>query len=487
MKILLKSIILVGIACSQVVAADTPKQPNIVFIMADDLGWADVGYHGGEGIKTPNIDKLAENGAKLETFYAQPMCTPSRAAFLTGRYPMRYGLQTFVITPGQHYGLPTDERTIAEALKESGYSTYALGKWHLGHSKKEYWPQNRGFDYFYGSTIGNVDFYTKERNGVMDWQRNGEFIKEGGYFTDLITTDAVRIIEEQDGEKPFFLYIAHLAVHSPYQAPQKYIDQFKDIKDETRRIYAAMAASMDDSVKEVVDALDRKGLRDNTLILVISDNGGLAGSGYGASMEKVSGKKATPADNGPFRGSKATLNEGGVRSVALVNWPKKVKPTTVNEIIHMVDWMPTLVGLAGGKVEGSSEDKKIIDGLDVWPVITEGKATPHESILINAEFHRGAVRQDQWKLIKRAALPSSVELYDVVADKGEENNVAKDHPEKVVELEELLNTYAKGATQSLYFSEYIPFITEDYKTSEMSYSGDEDSGQPDEIPVLPKQ
>ena len=204
-------------------------------------------------------------------------------------------------------------------------------------------------------------------------------------------------------------------------------------------------------------------------------------------MEKVSGKKATPADNGPFRGSKATLNEGGVRSVALVNWPKKVKPTTVNEIIHMVDWMPTLVGLAGGKVEGSSEDKKIIDGLDVWPVITEGKATPHESILINAEFHRGAVRQDQWKLIKRAALPSSVELYDVVADKGEENNVAKDHPEKVVELEELLNTYAKGATQSLYFSEYIPFITEDYKTSEMSYSGDEDSGQPGEIPVLPKQ
>ena len=198
MNLLQKGILLAGIATLNLFAAGVAQKPNIVFIMADDLGWADVGYHGGEGIVTPNIDKLAKEGVQLDTFYAQPMCTPSRAALMTGRYPMRYGLQTFVITPGQHYGLPTDERTIAEAFKESGYSTYALGKWHLGHSKKEYWPQNRGFDYFYGSTIGNIDYYTKERNGVMDWQRNGEFIKEDGYFTDLITKDAVHQYDFSD-------------------------------------------------------------------------------------------------------------------------------------------------------------------------------------------------------------------------------------------------------------------------------------------------
>ena len=483
MNLLHKGILLVSIAYTQVIAAELPKKPNIVFIMADDLGWADVGYHGAKGISTPNIDKLAQEGAQLDTFYAQPMCTPSRAALMTGRYPMRYGLQTFVITPGQHYGLPTDERIMAEALKESGYSTYALGKWHLGHSKKEYWPQNRGFDYFYGSTIGNIDYYTKERNGVMDWQRNGKFIKEDGYFTDLITKDAVRIIEEQDGKKPFFLYIAHLAPHSPYQAPQKAIDKVKGIEDETRRTYAAMVSVMDDSVKEVVDALDRKGLRDNTLILFISDNGGLAGKGYSESMEKVSGKKPTPADNGPYKGSKASLNEGGVRAVALVNWPKVIKPSKVDELIHMVDWMPTLIGLAGG----TAESNKTIDGKDVWPTITEGKPSPHESILINVEFHKGAVRKGDWKLIKKASLPSKVELYDVAHDIGEKNNVAEANPKKVAELEALLNDYAKGATQALYFKEYIPFIVEDYKTSEMSYSGDEDSGQEGEVPVLPKQ
>ncbi len=472
----------VSLFCMQSLLAAEHQKPNIVFILADDLGWADVGYHGSKTAKTPNIDSLAKESVKLDTFYAQPMCTPSRAALMTGRYPMRYGLQSFVITPGQHYGLPTSERTIAEALQESGYKTYALGKWHLGHAKKEYWPQNRGFDYFYGSTIGNIDYYTKERTGVLDWQRNGTFLREDGYFTDLITDDAVRIIEKHEkGDKPFFLYLAHLAVHSPYQAPKKYIDKFTHIKNKTKRIYAAMAASMDDSLKKVLDALDRTGLRDNTLVLFISDNGGISGS-YSESMQQVSGDKPAPADNGPYKGSKASLNEGAVRTVALVNWANKVKPTTVNEIIHMVDWFPTLVGLADGKVEGKNK----LDGKDVWSVITEGASTPHESILINAEFHRGAVRKGDWKLIKHASLPSRVELYNLVADVGEKNNLAKENPKKVAELEKLLNNYAKESKQALYFKEYMPFIIEDYKASEMNYNGDEDSGQEDEIPVLPK-
>ena len=175
-------------------------KPNIVFIMADDLGNADLGYRGGE-IKTPNIDKLAMEGVRLESFYGEPVCTPSRAALMTGRYPMRYGLQTLVIFPSHTYGLPTDERTLPQALKDAGYKTLMDGKWHLGHADKKYWPQNRGFDYFYGNVVGEVNYFTRERGGLIDWQRNGTFLREEGYYTTLIGNDAVKLINQQDRQE----------------------------------------------------------------------------------------------------------------------------------------------------------------------------------------------------------------------------------------------------------------------------------------------
>ena len=178
-----------------------PPRPNIIFIMADDLGNADLGYRGGD-IRTPNIDRLASEGVRLEDFYGEPVCTPSRAALMTGRYPMRYGLQTLVIFPNHTYGLPTDEKTLPQALKEAGYKTLMVGKWHLGHADKKYWPQNRGFDYFYGNVVGEVTYFTRERGGVIDWQRNGTFLKEEGYYTDLIGNDAVKLIDEQTASGP---------------------------------------------------------------------------------------------------------------------------------------------------------------------------------------------------------------------------------------------------------------------------------------------
>ena len=183
-------------------ASAEPQKPNIVFIMADDLGNADLGYRGGQ-IKTPNIDKLATEGVRLEDFYGMPVCTPSRAQLMTGRYAMRYGLQTLVIFPSHTYGLATDERTLPQALKEAGYKTLMVGKWHLGHADRKYWPQNRGFDYFYGNVVGEVDYFTRERGGLIDWQRNGKFLKEKGYYTDLIGDDAVRLIDQQDGQQAF--------------------------------------------------------------------------------------------------------------------------------------------------------------------------------------------------------------------------------------------------------------------------------------------
>ena len=240
-------ICLCGLSCFTASAAN---QPNIVFIMADDLGNADVGYHGSD-IKTPNIDKLANEGVRLENFHGMPVCTPSRAALMTGRYPMRYGLQTLVIFPNHTYGLPTDERTLPQALKEAGYSTYMVGKWHLGHADKKYWPQNRGFDHFYGNLVGEVDYFTKVRGGIVDWQRDGKFLQEKGYYLDLIGDEAVKLIEQQDTNKPFFLYFASLAPHAPYQAKKSDEARYADtIKDPTRRTYAAMITSLDDQVGE---------------------------------------------------------------------------------------------------------------------------------------------------------------------------------------------------------------------------------------------
>jgi arylsulfatase A-like enzyme len=320
------------------------RRPNIVVILADDLGNADLGYRGSD-IKTPNIDALAAGGVRLESFYGMPASTPARAALMTGRYPMRYGLQTMVISPSQTYGLPVEERTLAQALKDEGYRTAMVGKWHLGHADQKYWPQNRGFDHFYGTLVGEVDHFSKELGGLIDWQRNGQVLKENGYSTTLVGDEAVRIIQGDDGSKPLFLFAAFLAPHAPYQAPPDYVDRYKAIADEKRRTYAAMVTALDDQVGRVVAALDKKGMRDNTVIVFTSTNGGAK----------------APASNGNFRDGKGSLHEGGVRVPTIINWPGKLKPGVSNEPLHMVDLMPTLLALAGAR--GSSD--RPFDGKDM--------------------------------------------------------------------------------------------------------------------------
>jgi arylsulfatase A-like enzyme len=239
----------VVISCAFAYGQDT--KPNVVVILADDLGNADLGYRGSD-IRTPNIDKLAEGGVRAESFYGMPVCTPSRAELMTGRYAMRYGLQTLVIFPSHAYGLPTDERTLPQALKEAGYQTAMVGKWHLGHADRKFWPQNRGFDHFYGNLVGEVDYFTKDRGGLVDWQRDGKFSKEDGYFTTLIGNEAVSIINNHNASKPLFLYVASLAPHAPYQAPKQDIDAYKNAAgDVHRHTYAAMITDLDTQMADV--------------------------------------------------------------------------------------------------------------------------------------------------------------------------------------------------------------------------------------------
>ena len=255
-------------------AAETAPKPNILYLLADDLGWADVGFHGDE-IKTPSLDKLAASGARLEQFYVQSVCSPTRGALPTGRYPMRLGLQVGVVRPWAQYGLPLDERTLAQALKEAGYETAITGKWHLGHFQSAYLPTHRGFDHQYGHYNGAIDYFTHVRDGGLDWHRDDKVLREEGYSTHLIAREAVRIIENHDPSKPLFLYVPFNAVHAPFQVPDKYSAPYTGLKS-LRRTYAGMVAALDEAVGRIVDQIDKKGLRDNTLIIFHSDNGGPA-------------------------------------------------------------------------------------------------------------------------------------------------------------------------------------------------------------------
>ena len=485
-------IALLAVVCafgtSTALAAD---KPNIVVIVADDLGNADLGYRGSK-IKTPNIDALAKGGVRLESYYGLPLCTPSRAALMTGRYPMRYGLQTLVIFPSHKYGLPTDERTLPQALKEGGYNTAMVGKWHLGHADKKFWPQNRGFDHFYGNVVGEVDYFTKDRGGVIDWQRNGVFLKEDGYYTQQIGNEAVGLIEKQDTAKPMFLYFASLAPHAPYQAPKAEVDAYSDLfPDKEHREYAAMITALDTQVGRIVAALEKKEMRENTLIFFTSDNGGATSALFATGARSPEEREASggvalgskpPASNSPFTGGKGGLHEGGIRLPAIVNWPAKLKPAVVNEPLHHVDLMPTLLALAGAK----GDPDHPFDGKNAIATIAEGKPSPHEDILINVEAFRGAIRKGNWKLIKVATLPGKTELYDLSKDPGEKENLAAQQPEVVKDLEARLLNYAKQQKMSEWLKAQVDYLGFQGETFlDPGYSTD--GGLLHEKPVLPKK
>jgi arylsulfatase A-like enzyme len=408
------------------------SRPNILLILADDFGWGDVGFHGSE-IRTPHLDRLAASGARLEQFYVQPVCSPTRAALMTGRYPMRHGLQVGVVRPWAQYGLPLEERTLPQALKEAGYETAICGKWHLGHLQRDYLPTRRGFDHQYGHYNGAIDYFTHQRDGGHDWHRDDQACHDQGYSTFLLADEAARLIRKHDKSRPLFLYLPFNAVHAPHQVPPKYVEPYTHLH-EPRRTYAGMVTAMDEAIGRVLSAVEEKQMRGDTLLLFASDNGGPA--------------PGRVTSNGPYRAGKGTLYEGGVRVVALAAWEGHIKPgTIVNQPLHIVDWYPTLVKLAGA----SLGQKFPLDGRDAWPTITEGKPSPHDEILLNAAPASGAILVGNWKLVIRGEVATAeeqevtakprgkrgkadaepIELFDLAEDPYEKENVAAKHADKV--------------------------------------------------------
>ncbi|MEA5449837.1 arylsulfatase [Leptolyngbya sp. CCNP1308] len=429
--------------------AQQPLRPHILYIMADDLGWKDVGFHGSD-IKTPNLDRLAQAGVDLNHYHAHPWCTPSRAALLTGRYPFRYGLQTIAIPSAATYGLATDEWLLPQALKDVGYKTAIVGKWHLGHADRQYWPRQRGFDYQYGPILGEIDYFTHSAHGVVDWYRNNELVNEEGYVTTLLGQDAVKLIDEHDADTPLFLYLAFTAPHAPYQAPEEALEQYANITDPNRRAYAAMISVMDEQIGQVVEALERRGMRDNTLIVFQSDNGGPRSAQVTGEVDTSGG--TIPADNGIFRGGKGSLYEGGTRVVALANWPGHIEPGSVtNQPMHIIDWYPTLASLAGA----SPDSTKPLDGLNIWPALSNGQTLNRGAVGYDVEPFRAAVREGDWKLVWQTMLPSQVELFNLAQDPSEETNLAGQRRRMVNRLQQRVEAASKEAEVPLVLTEAL--------------------------------
>ncbi|GAB6164477.1 hypothetical protein JCM19992_04770 [Thermostilla marina] len=420
--------------------AESPagSRPNIIFILADDMGWAQLGIHGGNPELTPNIDRLAAEGMRLDQFYVHSVCSPTRAAFMTGRYAWRtwmdwrtedFGKPSYLNRLGltlaktekgeptrRIHALDTQERTIAEALGEAGYFTGILGKWHLGEWLDENLPMGQGFQYQYGHYAWGIDYYTKtiEHNApavfaVYDWHRNQKPLHEEGYTTDLLAAEAERVIAAQKSDRPFFLYIAFNAVHGPLNPPPRYTDRY-DVR-------SAMLKCLDDAVGRVVTAVDRHGFRENTLIVFTNDNGPV--------LEEMSR---------PFRGTKNTTFEGGVRSPCLLRWPGTIAPGSRSDAMMFVtDWYSTFISLAGG----SHEQERPVDSFDMIDTLFAGKPSPRQEIVfeVAGSVRLPTIRSGSWKLMGDA-------LYNIDDDPGETQDVAAAHPEVVRRLKARLEEMA---------------------------------------------
>ncbi len=423
-------------------AAGQARRPNILYLLADDLGWADVGYHGSE-IRTPNLDRLARDGVELDQHYVCPMCTPTRASLLTGRHPGRFGRHA--TEPSNAPVLPDGYGTLASALRNAGYATGLFGKWHLG-SHPRFGPNRYGFDYAYGSLAGGVDPYShryKEGEYSHTWHRNGQLIRERGHVTDLIVEEALQWMEAQ--AQPWFCYVPFTAVHLPIKAPEEWIDAYCDrifdpdpARDRSFKLYAAYASHMDHAIGRLIESLHRTLQVDDTIVVFASDNGAIPDAKTDTIHQYPGRQEELPrlGSNLPLRGQKAQLYEGGIRTPAVVSWPGTLRPAVVRQPIQVVDWMPTFAGLTGA---ATASDPRW-DGRDVWPLLTgAASAEPDRTLFWNFRGNEFGARIGDLKLRTDGALrPERTELFDLAVDPGERRNLFREAPARAADLLDLI-------------------------------------------------
>lgn len=431
--------LLVPVAAALLLAptASAARRPNVVILLADDLGWADVGFHGGE-IETPSLDRIAREGVVLDRFYTAPICSPTRAALLTGRDPLRLGIAYDQINPWNVTGLASEETTLAEAFRAGGYQTAMVGKWHLGHAQQHQLPNAQGFDHFWGHLQTNTDYYDHTREGGHDLQANGESIRaDGEYLTRLEAKEAVRFIRERDRSKPFFLYVPFTAPHSPMQAPKATIEKYERLPTaDHRRVYAAMVDEMDQAIGQILDVLDEQGLGEETLVFFSSDNGGTHAFG---------------GVNTPLRGQKGQTFEGGIRVVAAIRWPDGLEGGgRFEERMTAMDVMPTLAHAADVPIPSRAD----LDGLDLWPALARGQRVLRErpvafasEIPVPGVIHL-ALFDGRFKLVQiLQELPTETRvqnlLFDIEADPYEQDDLAGRHPAVLQRMQRLLSEWRR--------------------------------------------
>lgn len=431
------------------------KQPNMIIILTDDQGYGDLSCMGSTDFRTPHIDSLAREGARCTNWYSgSPVCSPSRASLLTGCYPGHAGVRAILAGHRRATGLTAEVPTIATAVKELGYQTAAVGKWHLG-LKEESRPLSNGFDYFYGFMAGCLDYYShifywSMADGKTDpthdlWEGNEEIYDNGRYLTEMISEKAVEKIREMNAEdKPFLLYVAYNAPHYPMHAPQKYLDRFPDLPWD-RRIMAAMISAVDDGVGQIRDELERLGIDRDTLIYFQSDNGPSRESRNWLDGRGDPYYGGTP---GGLKGHKFSLYEGGIRVPGIFCWPGQIPGgQVIDEPCAAMDVFPTLLKIAGG-----DPGKYTLDGMDVMGVLTEGEKTPHDVIYWEMEGQT-ALRRGDYKLVLNGRLVEEetpkepVFLADLSKDPGETVNLAEKLPELTKALTEEALSWRAGLEQ----------------------------------------
>ena len=434
------------------------KKPNVIIILVDDLGWADISLRGAP-FKTPNIDSLFNEGVSLNRFYTTPICSPTRAALMTGRDPLKLGVAYSVIMPWMNNGIHPDEHFMPESFQMNGYQTAMFGKWHLGHSQEIFHPNQRGFDDFYGHLHTEVGYFPPFSNqGGIDFQKNGVTINDQGYSTFLLAREASNWINSRDKEKPFFMYVPFLAPHTPLEAPDNLIEKYKTLEDtrkptrniaadrtreasktrapSARPLYAAVVDALDQAIGEILLTIEEAGIEEETIILFSSDNGGATYGGGGA-------------DNFPLRGGKGDTFEGSIRVVAALKWKGKVQAgSSLDQIMTVMDVFPTLSSASGINMKNT----KMIDGRNMWPAIIEQEDIPlKEDIYFVSEipnyghFHT-TVFNKKWKLVQSISsslLEIKVEnkLFDIANDPYEYQDLASQEPNLVQEMAEKIRNW----------------------------------------------